>query len=115
MGRRMGVLFLVVVVLSLGLSGCGPKKAASSSEAISASNVMKTVEEKTNYLVSQAKTFYNSKDFQGAIDIAQHILAYVDKDSQEAKDLLMKAKDALEAKARAAAEDLKNKIGNLGK
>ena len=113
--RRTYVVLLVVFVFSLGLSGCGPKKATSSREAISASKAMETVEQKADYLIGQAKAFYNSKDFQGAVDIAQHVLAYVDKDSQEAKDMLMKAKDALEAKARAAAEDLKNKISNLGK
>lgn len=115
MRKQISFLCILVLILSVGLGGCGPKKAASSREAISASNAMKTVEEKTNYLIGQAKAFYNSNDFQGAIDIAQHILAYVDKDSKQAKDLLVKAKDALEAKARAAAKELKNKISNFGK
>jgi hypothetical protein len=113
---KKGLVAVIVVGLVVGfvLVGCGPKKAGSSSEAISASKAMETVKEKTDYLIAQAKTFYNSKDFQGAIDIAQNVLSTLDKDSAAAKDLLAKAKSALEAKAKSAVEDVKGALGGFG-
>lgn len=111
--------FILIMVLSLVfgliLTGCGAKKAESSREAISTAKTMETSEEKISYLVGQAKAFYNSKEFQGAVDIAQYLLRYVDKDSQAAKDLLQKAKDALTAQAKSAVEDAKKKISGFGK
>ncbi|MBP7216222.1 MAG: hypothetical protein KBA46_02945 [Candidatus Omnitrophica bacterium] len=105
------VLSIVSFAVGVGLVGCGPKKAASSREAIETSKAMQTVQEQANYLIGQAKAFYNSKDFQEAITIAQHVLSVVDKDSQEAKTLIEKAKAELEALARKKADELKNKLG----
>ena len=106
-----------VVLLTLVASGCSKPKASSSSEAIQSSKSMETVEQKVDYLVGQAKSFYNSKEFQQTVDIAQYILSYLDKESQEAKDLLIKAKEALVAKAKeavdTATQEAQKKIGNL--
>ncbi len=111
------VKFLTILVLfcSLAVAGCGSKKAASSSEAINVSKTMETVQEKVNYLVEQAKAFYDSKDFQQTVKVAQYILQSLDKDSQQAKTLLEKAKTAILEAAKTAAEDMKNKLGDLGK
>jgi hypothetical protein len=112
---RSFLVFSLVCLLSLGfVSGCSSNKASSSAEAISLSKAMETTQEKGEYLIGQAKAFYNSKDFQGAVDIAQHILKYVDKDSQEAKNLLEKAKEQLKVKAAAALDGMKGAMG-LGK
>ena len=112
------LITVVCLVLVWGLTGCG-KKAASGSEAIEASKTMQTVEQKVSYLVGQAQTLYNSKEFQEAVNLAQYVLTYLDKESQQAKDLLEKAKQALVAKAKeavgSAAEGITNKISNLGK
>nr|MBP7088304.1 hypothetical protein [Candidatus Omnitrophota bacterium] len=94
--------------------GCGPKKAGSSDDAITLAKAMETAEEKADYLITQAKAFYNSKEFQQSIDIAQYILQYVDKNSQDAKNLLEKAKEALKQKAQEAVTDVKSKIGSFG-
>ena len=101
--------FLLVgcIILSFAAAGCGAQKAESSRTAIDTTKAMQTVQEKTDYLISQAKAFYNSKDFQGAVDIAQHILKYLDKDSQAAKDLLAKAKDQLTAQAQGMLDQAK--------
>lgn len=108
---RRAFIFTLAVCVSLGLLfGCAGKKAASSSEAIEASKVMQTVQEKANYLISQAKAFYASKEYQQAIDIAQHVLAYVDSNSMEAKDLIEKAKSQLAALAQKKADELKAKL-----
>lgn len=106
-----GFLFLLVVGLVFGsMVGCGPKKEGSSREAIDVAGTMQTVQEKTDYLISQAKAFYNSDDFQNAIDICQYILSTLDRDSQAAKDLLEKAKDALAAHAQKAVEGIKSNL-----
>jgi len=118
-GSFMKKSFITVMALGLVfgliLTGCGAKKAGSSREAISAAKTMETSKEKVDYLVGQAKAFYNSKEFQNAIDTAQYVLRYLDRDSQPAKDLLQKAKDALTAQAKSAVEDAKKKISGFGK
>ena len=98
--KKLSYLAVVAcIMLSFVVAGCGAQKAESSRAAIDNVKTMQTVQEKTDYLLSQAKAFYNSKDFQGAVDIAQHVLRYLDKDSQAAKDLLTKAKEQLTAQA----------------
>jgi len=114
--KKSLILGIVIALLfGLTLTGCGAKKAESSREAISVAKTMETTEQKINYLVGQAKSFYNSKEFQGAVDIAQHILRYLDSDSQQAKDLLQQAKDALTSKVRGAVEDAKKGLSGFGK
>ncbi|PIQ89674.1 MAG: hypothetical protein COV72_01810 [Candidatus Omnitrophica bacterium CG11_big_fil_rev_8_21_14_0_20_42_13] len=119
MTRLLTIILVGCLVLGLGISGCAQKKAASSTEAIEISKSMETVEQKANYLIGQAKAFYNSRNFQEAVDIAQYVLRAVDKDSQEAKSLLEKAKEALVAKTREVAdkttEDMKKKMDMLTK
>jgi hypothetical protein len=101
---------LLSLSCSLILIGCGEKKAVSSRKAIDVAKSMETVSQKTDYLIGQAKAFYNSKEFREAIDITQYILRYVDKDSQVAKDLLEKAKDALTSAAESTVEDVKRRL-----
>jgi len=113
--KRFSLVFILIgLVFSLVIAGCTQKKAASSQEAIKTSQALETAEEKVDYLVGQAKAFYNSKDFQDAIDVAQHVLRYLDKDSTEAKALLEKAREQLEALAKEAVEDVKKKVGSFG-
>jgi len=112
------VVMVCFLTLGSGLIGCSQQKADSSSAAIQAAKAMETAEQKVDYLIGQAKSFYNSKEFQNAIDTAQYILTQLDKDSQTAKSLLEKAKDALAAKAKeavdSATEGMSKKIGNFG-
>ena len=113
--RRFFVAMLVLVsVMGLVISGCAQQKAESSKAAIETAKAMETAKEKADYLMAQAKAFYNSKEFQQAIDIAQYILTFLDKDSQAAKDLLEKAKDALVAQAGGAIEDIKKGFSGFG-
>lgn len=56
-------------------------------------------DQKVRYLIAEANKFYNAKNFQPVIDIAQYILKNVDKNSKEAKNLLEKAKQGLQASA----------------
>ena len=115
----MKAAFLVVLIFSLSLilplTGCAEKPAASSKDAIDIAKTLETADEKTSYLIKQAKYFYNSKEFQEAVKTAQYILSYVDKNSQPAKDLLEKAKRELSQAATTAVEDAKQRLGDLGK
>jgi hypothetical protein len=114
--KRLPYLIIIgCIMLSFAVAGCGAQKAESSRAAIDTAKAMQTVQEKTDYLVSQAKAFYNSKDFQGAVDIAQHVLRYLDKDSQAAKDLLEKAKQQLTAQAQGMMDQAKKDFKGIGK
>jgi hypothetical protein len=105
----------IAAVVSFGLllgAGCA-QKAGSASEAIQKSQSYQTVTEKADYLISQAKAFYNSKEFQSAIDTARYVLNTLDSDSQQAKELIEKATAQLKAAAEKAMGDVSNKL--LGK
>jgi len=114
--RNVVVGFTIIFILAL--IGCAQKKAESSQSAIETAKSMDSVEQKVDYLIGQAKAFYNSNEFQQSVDIAQYILRYLDKDSQEAESLLEKAKQALVSKAKqvagTAVEDVKEKLPGFG-
>lgn len=110
MKKIVGIVLLLCVVSGLALSSGCTKKAASSSEAIKNSETLATVQDKTQYLVKQAEAFYNSKDFQQAIETAQYVLSNLDKDSQQARNLIEKAKNQLQAAAQKAVSDVGNKL-----
>lgn len=103
-------LFLILCVL-VTLTGCGQSQAASSEEAIQQSKSMQaTAEEKTAYLIAQAKAMYKSKQFQDTVDVAQYVLRYLDKDSQEAQKLLAMAKEDLMEAGSQALDEAKKKF-----
>ncbi|HOX53969.1 MAG: hypothetical protein PHI86_02020 [Candidatus Omnitrophica bacterium] len=110
MNRFTAIVISLVFLFSVAVVGCGPKKEASSLDAIKVAEAMKTVKEKTDYLLAQAQAFYNSKDFQNAIDAAQYVLRNLDKESMTAKNLITKAKEALAAEAQKAVDRVKNSI-----
>ena len=114
MKRRVSFSIVLVVALGLGMAQQPAPKPTSASEAIEAISSMQTVAEKTSYLVARAKEFYASEQFQQTVDVAQYILRYLDKDSQDAKSLLDMAKDALAQKAQSTVNDLKSKIPGFG-
>jgi len=114
--RKIPVLLLVLsLVFGVSMISCGPKRANSSKDAITIAKAIENVKEKSDYLVSQANAFYNSKEFQQAIDISQYVLRYVDKNSQETKNILEKAKEALAKQLQEIAADAKKKISGFGK
>ncbi len=109
---RKLLLLGLVICLSCGIflsAGCA-KNSGSVSEAIQNSQSLKTVQEKANYLIGQAQAFYNSKEFQKAVETAQYVLNNLDKNSQVAKDLIEKAKAQLQAAAQKAVGDVGNKL-----
>ncbi|MFH1413398.1 MAG: hypothetical protein ABIG56_00930 [Candidatus Omnitrophota bacterium] len=111
------VLILTLCLFSsFVLFACAPvEKAATSLEAIEKSKTMEKVQEKTRYLISQTKAFYNAKEFQRAIDVAQYVLIAVDKESSEAQKIIEKAKAQLKAAAENVAGNVKQKLGAFGK
>lgn len=114
---KKGLVLMLTVCVALGLvvTGCGEKKAESSSEAIEVAKAMETTEEKVDYLVGQAKAFYGSKEFQDVVGAAQYILRYLDKDSQEAQNLLEKARDQLTAAAKEVLKAAEKNLGDFSK
>ena len=108
---RRSLVFGLIVCLALGLAliGCGTKKAASSQQAIEVSKTLQTAQAKVDYLLQQAQAFYNSKNFQESVNVAQYVLNYLDRNSQEAKNLLEKAKSELAALAQKKLDELKTK------
>ena len=107
------LLSMAIVGLITGsamVTGCA-QKAASSSEAIQHAKTLKTPQEQANYLISQAKAFLNSKQYQEAVKIAQHVLSNVDNNSQAAQDILAQAKTRLASAAQGAVQDLKKQFG----
>ena len=105
----------VILVGTLFFSGCGrTPQSESGKDAISVAQSLSTDKEKVDYLIKEAKAFYNSKEFQQAIDIAQYILKYLDNDSQEAKSLLEKAKEQLQAQVEGAVGEATKKLGSFG-
>ncbi|MFH1656112.1 MAG: hypothetical protein ABH954_05840 [Candidatus Omnitrophota bacterium] len=115
MKKTLCLMLVFLLTASLSLVGCGPKKESSSKDAIAVAKSMETLEEKANYLIGQANAFYNSKQFKDAIDAAQYVLRYLDKESESAKGLIQKAKDAITAQAQKAAEDVKKGIADFGR
>ena len=96
--KRTLIAVLAVMFIAASAVGCGQQKASSSSEAISRAEMMESMQAKKDYLVGQAKAFYNSDEFQQAVDVAQYILKNLDKDSAEAKQILEDAKSMLQQK-----------------
>ena len=88
--------------------GCGQKKAGSSQEAIDTAQAMQTVQQKVDYLIAQAQTFYNSKAYPDAVATCQYVLSNLDKESQKALEVLNKAKEEMTAAAQKALGDFKN-------
>jgi hypothetical protein len=99
----------------MALAGCGAKKEASSQAAIENTKTMASVDEKVNYLVGQTKAFINSKEFDQAVATASYILRNLDGNSQEAKNLLEKAKNEMTAQAKKGMEDVKKQLSAFGK
>ncbi len=114
MRKTLVLIVCLLCVISFGLVGCGSEKASSPKAAIEHAKTLQTTVEQVNYLISQAQAYYNSKEFQGTVDLAQYVLSYLDSDSQAAKDLVTKAKEAITAAASAAAEAAKSKLGSFG-
>ena len=77
--------------IALFLPACSPKqsavmkKAASVQEAIEFSQSLDKVSWKTNYLIGQAKAFYQAKDYRASAIISRYILDNIDSDNRQAK------------------------------
>ena len=108
------VLLMFVMVVPYLLLGC-VSKAASSSEAVKQAETMQTVEQKTNYLISQANAFLNSKDYEDAVNTAKYVLANLDKESKQAMDILEKAKAKLAEAATGMMADMKKSVSGIAK
>lgn len=108
------VLFLVIAV---GCQQASPKArvSATSEGAIEISKSMPSSQKKIEYLIAQAKSFYESKRFQDAVNTAQYVLSALDKNSVEAQNLLEKAKQQLQAAVQSRVTDVKKGLEGIVK
>ncbi len=115
MKKFLRVRSILAFCLILILSGCGQKKAASSEEAISNARAMETTQEKVDYLIKQAKAFHDSEQYKDAVKSAQYVLSNLEKDSEEAREILAKAQKELGSAMEGVMKDVKKGLGDLGK
>jgi len=109
MMKYSGILCIAVIasIAMIGCSGGG----VSSQEAIEKAKALQvTASEKAEFLVGEAKSMYNSKQFQDAVSTVQYALQHFDKNSAEAKALLDKAKKALVDAGEKAVDEAKKKF-----
>ena len=113
--RKLLLIIVILLCVSIAVIGCGAKKEVSSNAAIEKSQALATVQQKVDYLAGQAKAFVNSKQYDQAVSVAQYILSNVDRNSLEAKSILEKAKTELAAQAKAKMEEMKKQFSGFGK
>ena len=89
------IVIAVCLVIGLALISYHSGKAATIQDAVKKAQAMNTAQKKTDYLIKQAQLFLDSKDFQGAIDLARYVMRNLDSDSRQAGKLVMKAQDAM--------------------
>ncbi len=111
--KQLLIIFLLAV--SLNITAFTADNANSVDEAIKASSSMDSAKDKITYLISQANSLYNSKQFEQVVQIAQYILQHIDKNSAPAKSLLAKAKDALMQGAQSALPNVTKGRTSFGK
>ena len=115
MKKVFTVALMLCLAVSLYVTGCAPAKAASSQEAIQRSQAMDTTKQKADYLISQAKAFYNTRQYQDVVTLTQYVVQKVDATSREAKALLEKARTEMTAEMKKAAEEMKKQFSGAGK
>ena len=115
MKNFMHVASILTLCMCLILSGCGQKKAASSEEAVTNARAMETTQEKVDYLIKQAEAFYKSEQYKDAVESAQYVLKNLEKNSEEAREILAKAQKELGSAVEGVMKDMKKGLEDLGK
>jgi len=110
-------IFVVFLVVAIGCQQASPTAGASATSGgvIEISKSMPSPQQKIDYLLTQAKSFYESKKFQDAVSTAQYVLSSLDKNSVEAKNLLEKAKQQLQAAVQSRVTDVKKGLEGIVK
>jgi len=109
------LLFIFLLAVSLAVTGFSADDVGSGDNAIKVSDTLDSADGKINYLISQANSFYNSEQFDQVIKIAQYILQHIDANSDTAKSLLEKAKDALVQAAQGKLSGVTKGLPGFGK
>lgn len=113
MKLRAVTVYLLLFFVCLNGIGCArqkPPESSNSKEAINKSMIMSTKEETEAYLLSEARAYLAYERYEDAGKIARHILARVDHDSAEAKEVLSKVQQALKVIDQEKSEELKSKV-----
>jgi vacuolar-type H+-ATPase subunit H len=115
MRRISYALFAAAICIGLALAACSPKKAATSEEAITIAGAMETTEEKVDYLIFQAKAFFESEQYKDAAASARHVLKKLDADSEEARKIFEEARKKTGTAFENILSDVKDTISDIGK
>jgi hypothetical protein len=83
------------------------------SEVINESRSLETVNKQLDYLIQEARDFYNSKEYKEALELAEYILTYLDQHSEQALDLIEKIKNHLSDITASTAEDIKKMLDSF--
>ncbi len=92
MSKRTIFTALLCLAMGMSLIGC----AQFDRVAIEKSRAYTTGKEQVEYLLSEANRFLNMEKYDEAINVANYILANLDPNSVEAKDIIKKAKAGIE-------------------
>src|SRR5262245_57399339 len=114
MKRFNSAVILFSLIAAIG--GCAQQQpqAATASQAIEQSKTKGTVEQQAQYLIGEANAFVNSQKFDEAIQAAKYVLANLDANSAEAKGIIEKATAQLKEMAGQNADELTQKLNNIG-
>ena len=110
--RQFSTLLLLVAALlaPVLLEGCS-NRATTSSEAIQHAKTLGTPSHQEEYLIVQARAFFNAKNYQEAMTTAQYVLASVDGRSQDAQSVLEQVKRQLAKDTEAVVGEAKASVG----
>jgi hypothetical protein len=107
------VIFIFFLFLTISIIGCEERKMPSVSEVINESRSLETVNKQLDYLIQEARDFYNSKEYKEALELAEYILTYLDQHSEQALDLIEKIKNHLSDITASTAEDIKKMLDSF--
>lgn len=106
-------ILLVILFLSPSIMGCEENKLPSVTQVIDQSKFEGAQEKQVDYLIQEARKFYDSKEYKEALELAQYTLTYLDQHSQQALDLIQKIKDQLSVVASSAAQDIRKMLDSF--
>ena len=107
---------IIIITIMCGV-GCGSRtvpSAKTSSEAIEIANLQSNTEKQVDYLVKQAEQFLDDDNYDEAINVANYVISHLDKDSQQAQEIMAQASIEMEQVTQQALEEARKQIKHLG-
>ena len=110
------IIGVVCAMLVVSVYGCNSKpKAKNANEAVAQSKNMPDVKAQADYLVSEAKAFLNSKQYDEAMKTAQYIASNFQESAAEAQKIIEQSAQELQKEASAKMDEMKQNLSGIGK